>query len=368
MAPGDGPLLRFAMSIGCEAETLPLSRYGNGKKSGRDFLTFPGDILRGAWLVRRKGRFDLIYVNGPRVLPVVAGMPVPVLFHFHNLPDKRYARMAVRWSLGRQTAVVSCSEFTAASLRSRRGLRVKVIYNGVADCGLAARGAGTGCLRVGILGRISREKGHLAFIEAARRLSNRSRMRFIATGAALFSDPVYARSVHETGAREGVEFPGWADDPAKVLQELDILAVPSAAGEASPRVIMEALSSGTVVVAYPSGGIPELIRNGHDGLLTEACTSEALAKSIEILAGNPDLRNRLAENGRHTYQTRFTVERFRREVCDEMQARAASGGRSGSRAEMFADGGACVSPGTRRRISGASSAEPRPAEARERPQ
>jgi glycosyltransferase involved in cell wall biosynthesis len=135
--------------------------------------------------------------------------------------------------------------------------------------------------------------------------------------------------VYEAGAREGVEFRGWTDDPAKALRELDVLAVPSAACEASPRVIMEALSAGTVVVAYPSGGIPELIRNGHDGLLTDDCSSEALAKSIKILAGNPWLRNRLAENGRNTFQLRFTVERFRREVCDEMQVAAASAGHSG---------------------------------------
>ncbi|HTA46945.1 MAG TPA: glycosyltransferase family 4 protein [Bryobacteraceae bacterium] len=330
MAPGEGPLLEFAESLGFETARLPLSRYTNGRKSTRDLLAFPGDMLRCGCMVRHRGQFDLIYVNGPRVLPVVAGMAVPVLFHSHSLLDKRYARIAVHRSLGQYGAVVSCSEFTAGYLRARAGLRVKVIYNGVPDCGSARRrDTGTGCLRVGILARISPEKGHLAFIGAARVLPDRNRMRFIAIGAALFSDPAYERSVYAAGAQEGVEFRGWADDPAKVLQELDVLAVPSAACEASPRVIMEALSAGTVVVAYPSGGIPELIRNGHDGLLTDDCSSQALAKSIKILADNPELRNRLAENGRNTFQSRFTVKRFRREVCDEMQVPSASAGRSG---------------------------------------
>jgi glycosyltransferase involved in cell wall biosynthesis len=330
MAPGDGPLLEFAASLGFETARLPLSRYSNGKKSGRDLLTFPAEMLRCRWMLRHRGRFDLIYVNGPRVLPVVAGTAVPVLFHSHNLLDKRYARIAVHQSLGRHGMVVTCSEFTAGCMRARPGLQVKVIYNGVPDCGSAQpRDTSTGCLRVGILGRIAPEKGHLEFIGAARALPDRHCVRFIAIGAALFSDPAYERSVYEAGAREAVEFHGWADDPAKALRELDVLAVPSAACEASPRVIMEALSAGTVVVAYPSGGIPELIRNRHDGLLTDDCSSEALAKSIKILAGNPWLRNRLAENGRNTFQLRFTVERFRREVCDEMQVAAASAGHSG---------------------------------------
>ena len=182
-------------------------------------------------------------------------------------------------------------------------------------------------MRVGILGRISPEKGHLDFIMAARRLADREQIRFIVVGATLFSGPEYERSVRERGACEGVEFHGWTDQPASALHELDVLAVPSASAEASPRVIMEALSAGTVVVAYPSGGIPELIQNGHNGLLTEASTGEALAKSIQILAANPRLRDSLAENGRKTWQTRFTVERFQREVCDEMTALSASAAR-----------------------------------------
>jgi glycosyltransferase involved in cell wall biosynthesis len=330
MAPGDGPLLQFSRTLGCETATLPLSKYANGRKSGRDLLSFPTEMVQCARQVLRKGPFDLFYVNGPRVLPAVARTPVPVLFHSHNLLNKQYARAVVRWSLGPRAAVVSCSEFIARSLRSHLARPVKVIYNGVADCGFHSRPVIGHPLRVGILGRISPEKGHLDFIKAAHRLADRGQTRFIVIGAALFSDPKYERSVQERGAREGVEFRGWTDQPAKALHELDVLAVPSASAEASPRVIMEALSAGTIVVAYPSGGIPELIRNGYDGLLAESCTSEALAESIQTLAMDPGLRHLLAENGRKTWETRFTVERFRREVCDELTAQAASGGRSGS--------------------------------------
>jgi glycosyltransferase involved in cell wall biosynthesis len=330
MAPGGGPLLQFAEALGCETAGLPLSKYENGRKSCRDLLSFPADMVRCVRILPRKRPFDLVYVNGPRILPVVAGTSSPVLFHSHNLLNKRYARAVVRWSLGPRAAVVSCSEFIARSIKSHLARPVKVIYNGVADCGFSTRPTGRYPMRVGILGRISPEKGHLDFIMAAHRLADREQIRFIVIGAALFSGPEYERSVRERGAPEGVEFRGWTDQPATELHELDVLAVPSASAEASPRVIMEALSAGTVVVAYPSGGIPELIQNGYNGLLTEACTGEALAKSIQILAANPRLRDSLAENGRKTWQTRFTVERFQREVCDEMTALSASAARYAS--------------------------------------
>jgi glycosyltransferase involved in cell wall biosynthesis len=178
------------------------------------------------------------------------------------------------------------------------------------------------------MGRISPEKGHLDFIRAAQFLEDREQVRFIVIGAALYTDPEYEGRVRELGAREGVEFHGWAEDAAKALHNLDVLAVPSAAAEASPRVIMEALSAGTVVIAYRSGGIPELIQHGHSGLFTEACNGESLAQSIQMLATNSNLRRELAENGRKMWQTRFTAERFRREVCDEMTALCASAARS----------------------------------------
>jgi glycosyltransferase involved in cell wall biosynthesis len=333
MAPGDGPLLRFAASIGCKTSVLPLSKYRNGKKSVGDLLSFPFDMIRCARLVRQARPFDLIYVNGPRLLPAIAGTSVPVLFHSHSLLNKTYAGLVLYWSLGHQGAVLTCSEFTASSLRRFTRQPIKVIYNGVADCYVPGVRQYSKFLRIGILGRIAPEKGHLDFIKAARLLRDQREMRFSAIGAALFSDPEYERVVHEEGRRAGVEFRGWSDTPAHALNELDILAVPSSGIEASTRVIMEALAAGTIVIAYPAGGIPELIRPGYDGVLTRDASAEELATSIQILAGNPDMRRSLARNGRNTWQTRFTVTRFRREVCDAMQALAANVSHSSAQEE-----------------------------------
>jgi len=291
------------------------------------FLRFGVDMARSATILRRVLRerpADLIYVNGPRILPAVSGIRVPVLFHSHSLLDKRYARTIAGWVLrGLNARVLTCSKFTAQPLKRLVGAEaVRVVYNGVSDHGFRPRNPGAGPVRVGILGRIAAEKGHLDFLRAAVAIPDRKKVQFSITGAALFSDAAYEQSVRTEGAAAGVEFHGWTGDVSQVLHNLDILVVPSAGHDASPRVILEALSAGTCVVAYPSGGIPELIRDGYSGLLTRSPSAGELADLIRELAANPELRSRLASNGRREWAARFRVKRFRSEVCAEISKAA----------------------------------------------
>jgi glycosyltransferase involved in cell wall biosynthesis len=246
------------------------------------------------------------------------------LFHSHSLLDKGYARTIAGWVLrGPNTRVFTCSEFTSQSLKQLVGAEsVRVVYNGVSDQGFRPRNASAGPVRVGILGRIAPEKGHLDFLRVAAAMPDRTNVQFSIIGAALFSDGTYEQSVRNAGEAAGVEFQGWTDNVSQALHDLDILVVPSAGHDASPRVILEALSAGTCVVAYPSGGIPELIRDGYSGLLTTSPSAAELTNMIGVLAANPELRSRLASNGRREWETRFRVERFRSEVCAEISQAA----------------------------------------------
>jgi glycosyltransferase involved in cell wall biosynthesis len=327
MVPGAGPLADFARERGFAIHSLPLTRYSNGSKTASDVLRFGLDMARSAFMLRRVLRarpVDLIYVNGPRVLPAVSKAGVPVLFHSHSLLDKQYARTVAGWVLrGSNTRVLTCSEFTAQPLRRLFGTEaIRVVYNGVSDHGFHRREVKAEPVRVGILGRIAPEKGHLDFLRAAAAMPDRNTVRFSILGAALFSDAAYEQSVRTAGAAAGVEFRGWTDNVSQTLHDLDILVVPSASHDASPRVILEALSAGTCVVAYPSGGIPELIRDGYNGLLTASPSAGELANLIRTLAGNPELRSRLASNGRREWEARFRVARFRSEVCAEISQAA----------------------------------------------
>jgi glycosyltransferase involved in cell wall biosynthesis len=232
--------------------------------------------------------------------------------------------------------VIAISEFVAQPFAN-----ATVIYNGVRDHGFVARPRASAAKTIGIVGRISREKGHLDFVEAARRLAaTRPEVRFAIFGAALFADATYERAVRDAAAGLPVEFRGWTDDVAGALHEIDVLAVPSGPAEGATRVIMEAFSAGTPVVAYPSGGIPELVRHGENGLLTASRSSESLCAAVEILLDDPGLMARYSAAGRRDWETHFRIERCQRQLGDFIAAAGAttSEPRSQSEAQASAHG------------------------------
>jgi glycosyltransferase involved in cell wall biosynthesis len=65
--------------------------------------------------------------------------------------------------------------------------------------------------------------------------------------------------------------------------------------ESFGRVLVEAMGSGTPVIATRVGGIPEIVRNGQEGLLFSPGSSEQLANAIKKLLEEESLRMRLAQ-------------------------------------------------------------------------
>lgn len=65
-------------------------------------------------------------------------------------------------------------------------------------------------------------------------------------------------------------------------------------------VMLEAMASGVPVVAFSSGGIPQLITHDVNGLLCEEKDVKTLAENINKVLGDEELRNRLIQNGNKT--------------------------------------------------------------------
>jgi len=309
------------------ASGLPesMAAYGNGSKSVRDLLAFGPDTIRAALAMRRvirRHQIDLVYANGPRVLPAAALAGGPLLFHAHSYLGTAYARaIAGRCIRARRATVFAASNFVAGPLRKMRcAAEIRVIYNGIADQTFFARSFASPALTIGIVGRIAPEKGHLDFVRAAHGIAAAyPATRFVVYGAPLFSGDRYECEVRRAAFGLNLEFKGWTEPIAEALHSIDILAVPSASIESLPRVIPEALSAGTPVVAYASGGIPELMRPRQTCLLTAAPDSEALASAFRELLRDRQKMRWLAVNGRLEWERRFRLERFQREVCDALQ-------------------------------------------------
>lgn len=333
--PGDGPLGDRLKALGATLHPIELGRYALGKKGIGDSVRFlgeaPGLQVRLAEIANAV-QPDLVYVNGPRVLPAAAGAVKrrwPLLFHcLHRVeqaPAAWFAGRSLRWA---DATVVSCCLSAAEPIREYVAPgRFHVVENSAPAprkelLKKVQRGEG---FRIGVVGRISPDKGQMTLVEAAGQLvSERADCRFVICGEALFGDPKvekYARDVFERSRDLPVEFPGWRDDVYEVLGGLDLLVLPSLT-EGMPLVVLEAFACGLPVAAFASGGVPEIIRDGENGFLVRPATAEALAARIAGLLEQPQLLQKAAARAQADWRERFTPERYRRRILEVMAAAA----------------------------------------------
>jgi glycosyltransferase involved in cell wall biosynthesis len=84
---------------------------------------------------------------------------------------------------------------------------------------------------------------------------------------------------------------------AKVLSQAHIVCLPSYA-EGSPRVLIEAASCGRPIVTCDSSGCRDIVRHGENGLLVPVRDPDALARAVEALISDPELRARMGARAR----------------------------------------------------------------------
>jgi glycosyltransferase involved in cell wall biosynthesis len=100
------------------------------------------------------------------------------------------------------------------------------------------------------------------------------------------------------------------------LAEIDVLLVPSFAQEATTRVILEAFAAGVPVIAFASGGIPEVVTHGVNGYLVR--NAEEMAEAL----GRGKGLQQMADAARDVWAQRFTLERYKSEIAECMRAAA----------------------------------------------
>lgn len=332
--PGNGTLIAKLRTHGVTVHPLAMGNFTSGRKPPLDVLRFGLEtprLARDISHLANEGRADLLYVNGPRVLPAAAWAARktgrPLLFHCHNHLAQRSAPMVAGRSLQLSNArVIACCRYVARPLWPYIDPgRLRVIFNGVAPQN-TARPRHKGGPRIGIIGRIAPEKGQITFVRAARFLAGKHPdCKFVVCGAPLFSNPEaerYSGQVRELASGLPVEFLGWQEDIPAVLAGLDVLVVPSLR-EGLPRVILEAYAAHVPVVAFVAGGIPEIVTEAKTGFLIEPPTAETLAERLDSLLRKPEQLDTAADRAYESWKENFTLDRYRRDVLAAIGTAAA---------------------------------------------
>ena len=120
------------------------------------------------------------------------------------------------------------------------------------------------------------------------------------------------------GVTENVEFAGSVPDAQPYFAAADIALV-CARNEAFGRVTIEAMKAGKPVIGADHGGTSELISDGLNGLKFAAGDSEDLARKIEILYHDKNMRREMGERAKDWALTNFNREKFGRDLLQILE-------------------------------------------------
>ncbi|HWL48298.1 MAG TPA: glycosyltransferase family 4 protein [Acidimicrobiia bacterium] len=182
---------------------------------------------------------------------------------------------------------------------------------------------------VGFVGRLSPEKGLDWLIESFAASDERERSRLVVFG----SGPLEG-AWRELAGRLGVDVTYVGAVPPEgipaVLAALDILVVPSLTfpdkAEQFSRIAVEAMFSGTPVIASRSGAIPEVI--GDAGTLVAEGSRPELTAALDLLITNPALRSAVGAKGQAFAKARYSADVLGANLADFWRRSSAAGGRT----------------------------------------
>jgi len=160
------------------------------------------------------------------------------------------------------------------------------------------------------VGRLVPAKGQHVLIQALaklRDLGTKVRLRLVGDGP---DRPALERQVAELDLGDRVIFEGAvnSDRVQALYQGADIFALASFA-EGIPIVLMEAMAMEIPCVTTRITGIPELIRDGIDGILVAPSDDDELADAIARLAQDARLRRQLGQAGRARVLDKYDLGR-----------------------------------------------------------
>lgn len=151
--------------------------------------------------------------------------------------------------------------------------------------------------RVTYVGRITREKGVETLVHAVPLLREK-RVTVLLVGDGPDRKEIETL-IHDLELHDRIRITGFLphDEVPAVLQHSDLLVLPSDYEELG-SILLEGMQMGLPIVASRTGGIPDIIEHGRNGLLAEPGHPRAFATAIDRLLQNPHLAHRLGSEAR----------------------------------------------------------------------
>jgi len=328
--------LHALQETGCEVRFLIRSEYTSEsiqpelKRRGLEFATVPYfesvrygqplrvwwrnvmGILGGSWhLLRQIRDFRATHIHlgsttwALNFLPALLVTRLPLVFRAGDVPAAHHGLWRWVWRFTRHRAAhfVCDSRFIQARLVEIGvpEVRSSVIFapaprRSAPSSHMPLAGLPGGRFTIIYVGQISHSKGLHLLVEAALEMCcTRSDVRFLIAGNYDWNNPFAEElisRVHEAGKTAQICFVGFVEDIESLYKMADVHMCPSLWEEPYGLTVLEAKERGVPSIVFASGGLPELVTHGVDGIVCNDKTAAALRRAIETYAVRPELAAR----------------------------------------------------------------------------
>jgi glycosyltransferase involved in cell wall biosynthesis len=177
-------------------------------------------------------------------------------------------------------------------------------------------GVSISSLLIGTVARLVQPKRLDHLLQAARLVCDAiPQACFLIIGDGILREELEGQALTLGLAPENIKFLGSRQDIPDLLSTIDIFVL-SSEMEGLPVAMLEAMAASRPVVATRVGAIPQVIQDGHNGLLISPHDPTGLAKAILTLIGDSTLRESLGREAYRTVEARFSTN----VVCQQITA------------------------------------------------
>ncbi|GAB4334932.1 MAG: glycosyltransferase family 4 protein [Calditrichia bacterium] len=167
-------------------------------------------------------------------------------------------------------------------------------------------------LVVGIVGRLEEGKGQHIVIKAFAALADKNpKAKLMIVGGETVGQTGYLQKLEQLAAelnlKDKIIFTGFRDDIPVITRCFDICVL-ATKKETFGLSLIESMATEVAPIGTNAGGVPEIIQDGHNGLLVPPHEPRALAQAMLLLAENDSLRKRMAQEARKTVLEKFNLD------------------------------------------------------------
>jgi glycosyltransferase involved in cell wall biosynthesis len=252
------------------------------------------------------------------VYRAAASLKLPVICHLRSMPSRCLTPSEKRLAEYKNSIFIAISrsvlkEWAMAGIPESK---LKLIYDAQPQIKNSSyykkdpEGIGP-LIRLLYAGRLKKRKGVDILIKALAILKNKNwNLSIVGDGVEM---PGLRELVKKNGLQKKITFYGFQEHVENFYRSHDILILPSLKEEFG-LVLLEAMQFGLAVIGSGSGGIPEIIEDGIDGLLFESGNSNSLSTVIEYAINNPEIRNRIGSRGKKKVKRLFPEDGFKKNL------------------------------------------------------